>query len=117
MQRWTERAAEAMASAIFVAACWGALGGGANVLSSRMGWKEAFRHIALGAIIAAGAGSLVGELVAHWVMPSGMEFKTGASVGVASFLSGALGASVLERARGIIGGKKEAEEDQAKDRP
>jgi len=92
-------AAELFASAIIIAAAWGAAGGVTNVLATKMTPGDAIRHVLLGALIAAGSGPIWGPIIAHWM---GGGFPTDAGVGVSCFLSGAFGAAVFERVRAFI---------------
>ena len=102
VEKWAEWVAEVAGSALIVTAAWGAAGGLTNALSAKMTLREAIRHIAMGALIACGAGGIVGDLFAHWVLPEGTDFRTGAGIGVSAFLAGAFGAAILERIRETI---------------
>lgn len=114
-ERWIEWVAEVAGSALIVTAAWGAAGGLTNALSSKMTLREAVRHIAMGALIAAGAGGLIGQVLAHYILPDAPEFRTGMTIGVSGFLSGALGASLLERVRATI--RDDDDRDSEEDPP
>ena len=112
VEKWVEWAAEMAASAAAVAAAWGAAGGMTNVLATNMTIGAAIRHVLLGALIAAGAGGLIGQVLAHYILPDAPEFRTGMTVGVSGFLSGAFGASVFERIRATIRADDDSERNE-----
>lgn len=95
---WTEIKAALLTLPVVGLAIWGALGGATNALVIRVTAWEALRHVLLGALVAAGLGGLGAPLVGHWLgMPAGMLSPTdGAATGSIAYLTGSLGAAILE---------------------
>ena len=79
-------------------AIWGALGGATNALVIRVTARQALRHIALGAAIAAGLGGIAAPLLRHWLgLPAGvLTGADGAAGGSLAYLTGSLGAAAFE---------------------
>jgi len=76
-------------------AFWGAAGGLTNALVIRVSFREAARHVSLGALIAVGVGTLGGPLLEHWGLIGPGWATTGASDAIA-YLTGSLGAAAFE---------------------
>jgi len=78
--------AQVMAVPIAGVVLMGALGGATNALVVKVKPKQAIRLTILGAMCAAGSGSLSGALLEHWgFLPSGMAL---ASSGAVAFFAG-----------------------------
>ena len=80
------------------AAIWGGLGGATNALVIRVTAIEAARHIAIGAVIAAGLGGIAAPILTHWLdLPpgtlSGRDLGAGGSL---AYLTGSIGAAIFE---------------------
>lgn len=85
------------------AAFWGGLGGATNALVIRVTLREALRHVAIGAVIAAGLGGLAAPIMTHWLgLPSGMLTGPLAAGGSISYLTGSLGAAIFEAMLSLI---------------
>jgi hypothetical protein len=80
------------------AAFWGGLGGATNALVIRVTAREAARHIAIGASVAAGLGGIAAPILTHWLgLPDGAITGTdGAATGSLAYLTGSLGAAIFE---------------------
>lgn len=94
------------AAPIIGVAIWGAMGGMTNALVIRVTFKEAIRHVILGAIIAAGMGGFGVEILAHYLrLPDELSARAGALGGSGAYLVGSIGAAlmeaVLKRIRGV----------------
>ena len=87
---------ELAAPTAIVLAAWGALGGATNALSTRMQLREALRHILLGALIAAGMGSLSMAVVALWLGLPVLSIPAGSAAGSAAYLVGVFGPAFIE---------------------
>ena len=75
-------------------AMMGAMGGATNALVIRVNLKQTIRYIVLGAMCAAGSGSMAGSVLAHWgLMPSDVGQ---ASTGAIAFFSGLFFPAVFE---------------------
>ncbi|SEB67830.1 hypothetical protein [Rhodobacter sp. 24-YEA-8] len=95
---WAEIKAAILAGSVMAAVIWGALGGATNALVIRVTAREALRHIALGATIAAGLGGLGAPLIGHWLglPPDALGAGGGAAGGSVAYLTGSLGAAIFE---------------------
>jgi len=90
------------ASAFIILAAWGAIGGATNALVVKATVKEASRLIALGAVIAAGMGSLsMSVLVAFLDLPS-EAIPAGGASSSAAYIFGVFGSAIVEVALGRI---------------
>lgn len=80
------------------AAFWGGLGGATNALVIRVTVREAARHIAIGAAVAAGLGGIAAPILTLWLgLPAGTITGTdGAATGSLAYLTGSLGAAIFE---------------------
>ena len=100
------------ASTAVILAVWGALGGATNALTTRMGLRDALRHILLGGIIAAGMGSFSIALVTKWLGLPTEAIPAGGAAGSAAYLVGVFGPAFIEvalaRLRGAKGGDHDA---------
>lgn len=84
------------ASTAVILAIWGALGGATNALSTKMGLRDALRHIFLGGLIAAGMGSLSMALVTSWLNLPTEAIPAGGTAGSAAYLVGVFGPAFIE---------------------
>ncbi len=94
-------------STAVILAAWGALGGATNALTTKMHLRDALRHILLGALIAAGMGSLSMAAITTWMGLPPAAIPSGGAAGSAAYLVGVFGAAfievVLARLRGTTG--------------
>jgi hypothetical protein len=104
-----------IAAPALAAAFWGGLGGATNALVIRVTAREAARHIAIGAAVAAGLGGLGAPILTHWLgLPSGTITGTdGAAGGSLAYLTGSLGAAAFEAALKRIRGSGGASDGKA----
>lgn len=77
---------------------WGAIGGGTNAIVIKTTAREAIRHIVLGALVAAGMGGLGAPILNHWLSlpPESLKVVDGAAGGSIAYLTGSVGAAILE---------------------
>ena len=99
-------------STAIILATWGALGGATNALTTRMRLRDALRHILVGAMAAAGMGSLSLVIVANWMSLPSATILAGGAAGSAAYLVGVFGPAfievVLARLRSGKGGDPDA---------
>jgi len=99
-------------STAIILATWGALGGATNALTTRMRLRDALRHILVGAMAAAGMGSLSLVIVANWMSLPSATIPAGGAAGSAAYLVGVFGPAfievVLARLRSGKGGDPDA---------
>ena len=83
---------------VLATAIWGGLGGATNALVIRVTAREALRHVAIGAIIAAGLGGLAAPILTHWLgLPEGtLHTRTASASFSLAYLTGSIGAAVFE---------------------
>jgi hypothetical protein len=92
-----------LGSAIVLLMFWGALGGVTNALVTRVSVKEAVRLILLGAVIAAGMGSLATAFLAAWFnLPGESLLAIGGAAGSTAYLVGVFGSAIFEVVLGRI---------------
>lgn len=89
-------------SAVVLLMLWGALGGVTNALVTRVSVREAVRLIVLGAVIAAGMGSLSMAFIAAWFNLPGESLFAGGAAGSAGYLVGVFGSAIFEVLLGRI---------------
>ena len=76
---------------------WGAAGGATNALATRSGLREGLRLILLGAIVAAGTGSVAGGLLVHYFPGLSLAAVPATSlVSVGAYMAGTFGGAVVE---------------------
>ena len=91
---WGNVLAYMIAVPAFGIAFMGAMGGATNALVIRVNFRHTVRYIVLGAMCAAGSGSMAGNVLAHWgLMPSDVGQ---ASTGAIAFFSGLFFPAVFE---------------------
>lgn len=87
-------------STAVILATWGALGGATNALTTRMRLRDALRHIMIGAMAAAGMGTLSLELVERWLSLQPVMITAdgvvGGAAGSAAYLVGVFGPAFIE---------------------
>ena len=91
-----------LGNALVITALWGALGGLTNALVAptgtgyRKSLQHAIRQVMLGALVAAGAGTVGGAIIGKWLgLPS--EIITAGSVGGAmAYFTGIFGGAIIE---------------------
>ena len=95
---WASVKSAFVAIPVLGAAAWGALGGATNAIVIRVTALEALRHVALGALIAAGLGGLGAPLINHWLgLPAGtLNAPDWAAGNAVAYLTGSLGAAVFD---------------------
>ena len=91
-------------STAVILAAWGALGGATNALTTKMHLREALRHILLGALIAAGMGSLSMAVIATWMGLPTSAIPSGSAAGSAAYLVGVFGPAFIEMMLERFGG-------------
>ena len=92
-----------LGSALVLLVFWGALGGVTNALVTRVSVREAVRLILLGAVIAAGMGSLSMAFLAAWFnLPSESLMAIGGAGGSTAYLVGVFGSAIFEVVLGRI---------------
>ena len=95
-QFWEAVVAQIMASGIWSALAFGAAGGATNALVTKVSRRDAIRLILLGALVAAGMGSLtMAALVAWFSLPPELVPIGGAS-GSGAYLMGVFGSAIIE---------------------
>jgi CHASE2 domain-containing sensor protein len=87
---------ELAASTAVILAAWGALGGATNALTTKMRLRDAFRHILLGGLIAAGMGSLSMAAITKWMGLPSEAIPAGGAAGSAAYLVGVFGPAFIE---------------------
>lgn len=93
---WGQIAHQLSNSALASALGWGAVGGAANALVTRVTWREAARLVIIGGLLGAGTGGVASAvMVARWDLPPEM-IPLGTGVGSASFVVGIFGVAVVE---------------------
>lgn len=95
-------------------AAWGAMGGATNALVTEMRWRDAVRHVILGALIAPGAGGVGAEVFAQLTGAEGPVFRTGAAAGPVAYLTGLFGPALIELGLAKIRGRHGASESSGK---
>lgn len=95
---WASAKAAFLAVPALGTALWGGLSGATNALVIKMTAREALRHVAIGAVIAAGLGGIAAPILTHWLgLPDGtITGRDGAAGGALAYLTGSLGAAVFE---------------------
>ena len=87
---------EFAASTVVILAAWGALGGATNALTTKMRLRDALRHILLGALIAAGMGSLSMAVIMAWLGLRPEAIPAGGAAGSAAYLVGVFGPAIID---------------------
>jgi len=94
---WAEVGEALAASATLTAAAWGAFGGAAAAISIEVDRRAVIRQVALGAMVAAGVGTLATALVVALGKLPATAIPVGAGLGGAHFLVGVFGPAIIER--------------------
>ncbi len=99
------------AGATIIAALWGALGGATNALTTQMRLRDAIRHIVLGALIAAGMGSLSMAVIMAWLSLPIAAIPAGGTSGAASYIMGVFGPAIIELILARLRARKERNDE------
>lgn len=94
---WAELGKGLAASATLTAAAWGAFGGATAAISIEVDRKAVIRQILLGAMVAAGVGTLATALVVALGKLPAAAIPVGGGLAGAHFLVGVFGPAIIER--------------------
>lgn len=91
-----------LGSALVITMLWGALGGLTNALVAPTGTgyrksiQHAIRQVMLGALVAAGAGSIGGAVIGKWLGLPAEIIAAGSVGGAMAYFTGIFGGAIIE---------------------